>query len=239
MICCDAWGCCSELAGSCRRTVPAPRAGGISDEAVASKESFQPLRQSITRRFARVDYLLSRQSQQLGDLRVLERRLVPHLGEPLGAHLKRLRQLAKRGDSQRRKQRDATSSFGVSQFEQQRHALLARKLSRLIPEPLKKDAFYHSPRDIDFTVGQIKNTIARISVNRLDRTILDLQQVGHHLYQLIELDRGVNMIEDGSQRIIEFSCAPAAAKRIEELFVFRQSPETRRYGRRSPSLPGG
>src|SRR5262245_6786112 len=224
MICCDAWGCCSELAGSCRRTVPAPRAGGISDEAVASKESFQPLRQSVTRRFARVDHLLSRQSQQLGDLRVLERRLVPYLGEPLGAHLERLRQLAKRGDSQRRKQRDATSSFGVSQFEQQRHALFARKLSHLIPEPLQKDAFFHSPCDVVFTVSQIKTTVSRISVNRLNHTILDLQQVGHHLYQLIELDRGADMIEDSSQRIIEFRCAPAAAKRIEEPFVLRQSP---------------
>src|SRR5262245_22640670 len=128
MICCDAWGCCSELAGSCRRTVPAPRAGGISDEAVASKKSFQPPRQSLTRRFARVDYLLSRQPKQLGDLRVLERRLVPHLGESLGAHLECFRQSAKGGYSERRKQRDATSSIGVSQVEQQRHALSARKL---------------------------------------------------------------------------------------------------------------
>src|SRR5262245_35873712 len=206
--------------------------------AMGSKESFQPPRQSFARRFARVDDLLSRKSQQLGDLRVLERGLVPHLGEPLGAHLERLRQLAKRGDSQRRKKREATASFGVSQVEQQRHALLARKPWRLIPEPLQKDAFFHPPRDIGLSIGQIKTTVARISVNRLDYTILDLQQVGHHLYQFIELNRGANMIEDGRQRIIEFRRAPAA-KRIEKLFVLRQSPETPCSSRWSPSLPRG
>src|SRR5262249_16082306 len=101
-------------------------------------------------------------------------------------------------DSQRREQHDATSSFGVSQFEQQRHALLARKLLRLIPEPLQKDAFFHSQRDIGLPIGQIKTTVARITVNRLDRTILDMRQVGHHLYQLIEVDMDANVIEDGS-----------------------------------------
>src|SRR5215471_4834738 len=103
-------------------SVCCPKSPNIGDG--VSNKTFQPARQSSTRRLARTDDLLPSLLQQISNLRVFKGQIVPHLGQLFLAHLQRLGQLVNTRYSCRRKQRDATPAFIVSQIEQQRHALL-------------------------------------------------------------------------------------------------------------------
>src|SRR5215216_572077 len=118
-----------------------------------SNKSFQPPRQPLTAGFARIYHLLSCQSEQFRDARIFKRQVVPYFGETLGADLQRISKLPDCGNASRGKKRYATKSGGVFEIEQQRRALIYRKLLQLFPQPLKEDALLDAPRLIGLGRG--------------------------------------------------------------------------------------
>src|SRR5581483_7121482 len=107
---------------------------------------------------------------------------------------------AKRRNPRRGKQRNASSAFGVLQVEQQRRALIRRKLAHFLPQPLQKDSFFDLPRRVGFSGGARRDDIF-ILVGCFNRLISDLQQRGHGTDQIIEFNRATKEVENRRQEI--------------------------------------
>ena len=118
-----------------------------------SHKSLQPPPQALAGSLARVDNLLSREVQELGNARVFQGQFVPHFVELFRAHLERLRQFAKARNPGRGEEEYATVSSLISQIEEQRYALIEGKAAHLFPEALQKDPFFDMPRRIRFCSG--------------------------------------------------------------------------------------
>src|SRR6185503_5067761 len=87
----------------------------------------------------------ARQTEQFSNACVFDRQVVPQLDQALCRKLECRRNLSNRGDSSRGKQRDSAKAVRIFQVQQQRRALVQRKLFQLFPQPLQKDLLLDSP----------------------------------------------------------------------------------------------